>query len=39
MICNYPCCCKTRFYDIEAIEILIVYNKYGDYNPNGKEKR
>ncbi len=34
-ICNYPCQNKTRFYEIEAIEIPIVYNKYGDHDPNG----
>lgn len=34
-LCNYPCSCKTRFYEIEAIEIPIVYNIYGDYDPNG----
>ena len=26
---------KKRFYEIEAIEIPIVYNKYGDHDPNG----
>lgn len=26
---------KTRFYGVEAIEIPIVYNKYGDHDPNG----
>lgn len=25
----------TRYYEIEAIEIPIVYNKYGDHDPNG----
>lgn len=34
-LCNYPKQEKTRFYEIEAIEIPIVYNKYGDYDPNG----
>lgn len=34
-LCNYPGPQKTRFYEIEAIEIPIVYNKYGDYDPNG----
>lgn len=34
-LCNYPCPHKTRCYDIEAIEIPIVYNKYGDHDPNG----
>lgn len=24
-----------RYYEIEAIEIPIVYNKYGDHDPNG----
>lgn len=32
---NYPCPNQTRYYEIEAIEIPIVYNKYGDYDPNG----
>ena len=26
---------KTRVYDIEAISIPIVYNKFGDHDPNG----
>lgn len=26
---------KKRFFEIEAIEIPIVYNKYGDHDPNG----
>ncbi|MGN1148147.1 MAG: multicopper oxidase domain-containing protein [Lachnospiraceae bacterium] len=34
-LCNYPSTEKTRFYEIEAIEIPIVYNKYGDHDPNG----
>lgn len=34
-LCQYPCTGKTRYYEIEAIEIPIVYNKYGDYDPNG----
>ncbi|MDD6810274.1 MAG: multicopper oxidase domain-containing protein [Lachnospiraceae bacterium] len=34
-ICNYPCPCKVRHYDIEAIQISIVYNKYGDHDPDG----
>ena len=34
-LCNYPCSVKTRYYEIEAIEIPIVYNKYGDHDPNG----
>lgn len=32
---NYPCPDQTRYYEIEAIEIPIVYNKYGDHDPNG----
>lgn len=32
---NYPNLGKTRFYEIEAIQIPIVYNKYGDYDPDG----
>lgn len=34
-ICNYPCQNGTRVFEIEAIEIPIVYNKYGDHDPNG----
>lgn len=34
-LCNYPCPNRTRHYEIEAIEIPIVYNKYGDHDPNG----
>lgn len=34
-LCNYPQQEKIRYYDIEAIEIPIVYNKYGDHDPNG----
>lgn len=34
-LCNYPAEQKSRFYEIEAIEIPIVYNKYGDHDPNG----
>ena len=34
-LCNYPNPAKTRYYEIEAIEIPIVYNKYGDYDPDG----
>ena len=32
---SYPCPDKTRFYEIEAIQIPIVYNKYGDHDPDG----
>lgn len=32
---EYPSQEKVRYYDIEAIEIPIVYNQYGDHDPNG----
>lgn len=34
-LCNYPCPDRTRYYEIEAIQIPIVYNKYGDHDPDG----
>ena len=34
-LCSYPKAQKCRLYEIEAIEIPIVYNKYGDHDPNG----
>ncbi|MEE0421024.1 MAG: multicopper oxidase domain-containing protein [Lachnospiraceae bacterium] len=34
-LCNYPSLEATRFYEIEAIQIPIVYNKYGDHDPDG----
>lgn len=34
-LCQYPCRCKTRCFNIEAIQIPIVYNQYGDYDPDG----
>ena len=34
-LAQYPSAQKCRFYEIEAIEIPIVYNKYGDHDPNG----
>ncbi len=34
-LCQYPCRNKTRSFEIEAIQIPIVYNKYGDYDPAG----
>ena len=34
-LCQYPSRNKTRCFKIEAIQIPIVYNKYGDYDPNG----
>ena len=32
---NYPDTGQTRVYDIEAISIPIVYNRFGDHDPNG----
>lgn len=32
---QYPCPCQKRRYEIEAIELPIVYNRYGDHDPNG----
>ncbi len=32
---DYPKSDCVRVFDIEAISIPIVYNKYGDYDPNG----
>lgn len=34
-LCSYPCPKRVRYYEIEDIEIPIVYNKYGDHDPNG----
>ena len=34
-LCQYPCQTRTRFFTIEAIEIPMVYNQYGDYEPDG----
>lgn len=34
-LCRYKTQGKVRTFDIEAIEIPIVYNKYGDFDPNG----
>lgn len=34
-LCNYKCSSKVRNYEIEAIQIPIVYNKYGDHDPDG----
>ena len=34
-LCQYPSESRTRYFKIEAIQIPIVYNKYGDYDPNG----
>lgn len=34
-LCAYPEQNRVRCYDIEAIEIPIVYNKYGDHDLNG----
>lgn len=32
---DYPDSRFVRIFDIEAISIPIVYNKYGDHDPNG----
>lgn len=34
-LCCYPKKNPVRTFEIEAISIPIVYNKYGDYDPNG----
>lgn len=34
-LCQYPCQNKYRFFTVEAIQIPIVYNRYGDYDPDG----
>lgn len=34
-LCKYPETGKVRTFHIEAIQIPIVYNKYGDYDPDG----
>lgn len=32
---DYPNTGQVRIFDIEAISLPIVYNKYGDHDPNG----
>lgn len=34
-LCSYSGCRCVRTFEIEAIQIPIVYNKYGDYDPDG----
>lgn len=34
-LCSYPKMGKVRIFHIKAIQIPIVYNQYGDYDPNG----
>ena len=34
-LCKYCACRPVRHFDIEAIQIPIVYNKYGDHDPDG----
>ena len=34
-LCQYPNPNKDRYFKIEAIQLPIVYNKYGDHDPNG----
>ena len=32
---GYPTSGETRIYDIEAISVPIVYNKFGNHDPDG----
>lgn len=34
-LCKYPKTGNVRIFHIEALQIPIVYNRYGDYDPNG----
>lgn len=34
-LCKYPKNENVRTFHIEAIQIPIVYNRYGDYDPDG----
>ncbi|MDO4299320.1 MAG: hypothetical protein Q4C59_12740 [Lachnospiraceae bacterium] len=34
-LCRYSCMGRKRYFDIETIQIPIVYNKYGDRDPDG----
>ncbi len=34
-LCKYPTMGNVRTFSIEAIQIPIVYNRYGDYDPDG----
>ena len=34
-LCKYPQKGNVRTFNIEAIQIPIVYNRYGDYDPDG----
>lgn len=34
-LCKYPKAGNIRTFHIEAVQIPIVYNRYGDYDPNG----
>ena len=34
-LCKYSKMKNVKTFHIEAIQIPIVYNKYGDYDPNG----
>ena len=34
-LCQYPDQSRIRRFTLEAIQIPIVYNQYGDYDPNG----
>lgn len=32
---EYPAARPVRTFDVEAISLPVVYNKYGDHDPNG----
>lgn len=34
-LCKYPKTGNVRTFHIKAIQLPIVYNRYGDYDPNG----
>lgn len=34
-LCQYPCPNRIRHFTIEAVQLPIVYNRYGDHDPNG----
>lgn len=34
-LCNYPCRSRVSEFDVEAIQIPIVYNQYGDHDLDG----
>jgi len=36
---QYPCENRIRRFTLEAIQIPIVYNQYGDYDPNSLTRK